>query len=828
MADTQAPASEQTIIAHKSVDFFRIVTGKEVDFFQLLDEALDVGISILDQQLNFLYVNKYAAKTMGLDKSEFSVGQSMADVHHLMIKNKVTSAEYLGNGELSAMPESDGDQSLKLASGFIPMLDGTTHKITRKRTKHGLTISINHDVTQLMHKEEMLERSLELGKSGYWIYDFAEKKIELSPSLHTIITKDEVRAIYANGVISIIHPEDRNAFKLSLGEMRKSGDVAAFTYRNIAGDKWYRTTISSERSQAGKLLRLRAFVTDITKETLQAIELEEAKDVAIAANIAKSEFLANMSHEIRTPMNGVLGMAELLADTDIDDRQREFIKVIQQSSNALLDIINDILDFSKIEAGAFDLDPVPFDLRESLDDIAKLLSVKAQEQGLELVINYPPDLEHLFVGDMSRLRQVIMNLVGNSIKFTETGHILIDVAVKKYSHNRAGLRINITDTGIGIKADKQERIFEKFTQADNSTTRVYGGTGLGLSISKRISQLMGGDLTLKSTFGEGSTFTISVPIPIDIQAERNKAPLEGLTSLNDIKALIVDDLEINRTILTQRLKAWNMTSVAVSGHRDATEALVTAKQEGVPFDVILLDFLMPEMNGQQLATQWSKQSLTGHIPIIMLSSCDKIDTAANLKAVGIYRHLTKPVRDKHLYDVLIATIAKKILDENISNKENMSAPDLEADNIDANIETRPQRGRGKVKILVAEDFMLNQDVIRLMLIDSNYEPVFTNNGLDSVNEFQRNPNSYAAVLMDISMPVMDGYEATSHIREFESTNGRSPIGIIALTGHALKNDRENCLDSGMDDYLTKPVKKELLIKTLDKWTQAHALAIRSA
>ena len=814
------PSLQETgVILGDEAKSYRVTAGRELEFFNILDEALDIGISVMDKDLNYLYVNKFAAQTMHLTTENFTIGDSLTKVHGLMIENDVIDPEILNQKKLSSddtlVRHKEGS---KLFKNLTPLKDGSIQRLTRKTTKNQLTISINHDVTQLVQKEDMLQKSLELGSSGYWIYNFKQKKIELSASISSIMSKAEVDSIYAKGILSIIHKDDRHIFKNALTHMSKSADNIDFTYRNMAGDKWYRTTGNSERGANGKLVRLRAFVKDVTEETVQAMELEKAKDEAVAASIAKSEFLANMSHEIRTPMNGVLGMAELLADTDIDDRQREFIKVINQSSNALLTIINDILDFSKIEAGAFELDPTPFNLRDSLDDVASLLKVKVQEKGLELIIDYPPDMEQFFVGDAGRLRQIIMNLVGNSIKFTDHGHILINVAVKRYTENRAALKIEVTDTGIGIEPEKLAHIFEKFTQADNSTTRVYGGTGLGLSISKRIIELMGGNLKVRSVFGSGSTFSFVVPLPIDNTIERQP---KDTTCLKGLRALVVDDIDINRNILTERLKAWQMSSVEAKDSIDAMAALKHARDENNPFDVILLDFQMPGMNGHELAKMLTNSQATKRVPIIMLSSCDQTISTPDLQTIGIDRFLMKPVRESLLYDNMIGLMAScqvslpVVQNAHIQSTEPISCP-------------LPDVVMSKVPILVAEDFPLNQDVVRLMLEESDYDPVFANNGKEAVDMFQANPDTYAAILMDISMPVMDGYEASERIHAFQAMNGVPLVPIIALTGHALKHDREKCLGASMDDYLTKPVKRENLLRVLDQWTKGQALQVKIA
>jgi len=361
-----------------------------------------------------------------------------------------------------------------------------------------------------------------------------------------------------------------------------------------------------------------------------------------------------------------------------------------------------------------------------------------------------------------------------------------------------------------------DHIFEKFTQADNSTTRVYGGTGLGLSISKRIVELMGGEMRVSSTLGSGSTFSFSIPLLIDTVAERSP---RDVTVLHGLRALIVDDIAINRTILGERLKAWKMRPHAVKDAVDALVALKQAEENNEIYDVILLDYLMPGMNGQELATLIAANPNISGIPILMLSSCDQPVSSQELASIGIASYRVKPVRESQLHEDLVSAISRQ--------KQEQQNPDLTTyGQADALI--KPSHVGEKIKILVAEDFPLNQDVVRLMLEDSQFKAAFANNGLEAVNMFKEKPDSYAAILMDISMPVMDGYEAAELIHAFQLKHNTPLVPIIALTGHALKHDREKCLDSNMHDYLTKPVKQDDLLRTLNKWALGQMEVLQTA
>lgn len=791
---------------------YKIAHGHDAEFLRVLCDFLDVGVSILDENLNYKFIGTTVYNELGISTDQLHVGDPLSKCHELMLANGMLTPDILERNKLRPKDQLRRAQSdTQQAPSTMRLGNGATHKFVRKTLPSGYTISMSHDITELVEKDRILEEALALGNAGYWTYDFETKAYYLSQSLRHYFSEEDQAKIKSRGILAIVHPDDKDLFRRAMKELSRNNDTFDVTCRSNSykgNERWSQTTGQLIRGQDGRAKRIRAFVKDVTRDRRQAKELERAKDDAIAASHAKSEFLANMSHEIRTPMNGVLGMAELLANSDIDDRQREFVNVINNSATALLTIINDILDFSKIEAGAFEMDPMPFDLKASVNDVASMLSSHAQEKDLELIINYPSGLNTNFVADGGRIRQVITNLIGNAIKFTETGHIITDIDVSEPRNNVAFVTINVTDTGIGVEPEKLSKVFQKFTQADGSTTRVYGGTGLGLSISKAIVELMDGRITAKSKLGEGSTFTIRIPLEIDLEAI---TPIYDTSILSGKRALIVDDIQVNRSLLTEQLASWNIESDNVKDGVEALNQLKRKTAEAKPYDLVLLDYLMPAMNGQELAAIMSATPDLADIPIIMLSSCDQPISSQQLKTIGIETYLIKPVREKRLYDAIIETLTVSHAKSGYAGaslpKDEKTEPSIDV----------------KTKVLVAEDFPLNQDVVRLMLADTPYAPTFVNNGQEAVNLYKEAPDRFSVILMDVSMPVMDGYEATNLIQTFEVDDGLVPVPIIALTGHALKHDREECLKAGMCDYLPKPVKQTELLAKLKLWAEKTAV-----
>ncbi|WP_417731820.1 response regulator [Rosistilla oblonga] len=531
-------------------------------------------------------------------------------------------------------------------------------------------------------------------------------------------------------------------------------------------------------------------------------ELVVARDEARDANKAKSSFLANMSHEIRTPMNGIIGMSDLMAGSKLSGEQREYLKMIQHSADALLRLLNDILDFSKIEAGRLELEEIEFSLRDCVGLTGQALAIRAAEKDLELACRVAPEIPDTLRGDPGRLRQILVNLVGNAIKFTNAGEVIIDVGLESRSDDRVRIHARVIDSGVGIPDDKLGHIFEAFSQADTSTTRRFGGTGLGLTISSQLVELAGGKIWVESEVGTGTTFHFTA----EFEVLEDRQPVARFDSLPDrpLRVLVVDDNSTNRRVFIEMLKSWGIESVALASPLAGLEALQQSVQAGPPFDLVLLDYMMPEMDGFAFIERCRSDSELRDTKIVMISSAAQAGHAKRCEQLDVIRYMTKPVIQSELLQTLVDIFADQCgAGATSTSSETDDATDDETNGI-------------PLKILLAEDGLVNQRVAIGLLKRQGHEVVVAADGREAIQAWER--GDFDLILMDVQMPEIDGLQAAEMIREKEQGSG-GHIPIIAMTASAMKGDRERCLAAGMDDYVTKPIVSAELFETIRRQTQ---------
>jgi PAS domain S-box-containing protein len=670
---------------------------------------------------------------------------------------------------------------------------------------HFWDVTDRHRVEQELERERYLLQSLmESLPDAIYFKDLNSRFLRISRALADRFRLDSASDAIGKTDADIFTAEHARAALADEHEIIRTGrPMVARVERETWPDRddtWVSSTKAPLLDNEGHVVGTFGISRDITELKHTQEELRRARDAADAASRAKSEFLANMSHEIRTPLNAVIGLTELLLDTDLTDTQQEYLQMVQNSGESLLELLNDVLDFSKIEAGKIELAHAPFNVRDRISDTMKSLAVRAHNKGLELNCAIDPNVPIRLVGDANRLRQIIVNLVDNAVKFTDEGEVLVDVRCEAVSRDQAKLQVSVEDTGIGVPADKQEQIFEMFQQADSSSSRSYGGTGLGLAIASRLVELMSGRFGMTSVPGHGSTFcfTATFHIAHDVAA----AAPDRSEDFAGRRILVVDDNATNRKTLTDMLTVWGVTPAAAANAREGFDRLAAGARGGDPFEVVLLDIDMPKVDGVELASWIREDKELKGTPLIMLTSSNRPIDFELRPTLGIAGSLLKPVKHSELFELLT-----KVLNASTTKSENVNRTET----------ARAARLCG-VNVLLAEDNVVNQKLSIAVLEKLGCRVTLAPDGREAVAAC--GDGQFDVILMDVQMPTMDGYEATRKIRQLEAKTGRH-TPIIALTAHALRSDRAACLESGMDDYLPKPVRVNELANKLAAVMSRH-------
>ncbi len=775
----------------------------EQSLLEALMETIPDDIYFKDRDGRFLRINRAKALRSGLTDPRLARGLTDADffqVEHADIA-LAQERQIMEQGT----PLVDEVERLIWPDGHISWVSATKVPLRDHQGQIIGTVGISRDVTQHHETEEALHVER----------DRLRTLIDNLPD-HIFIKDRECRFVTVNATHVAALGKHSEAALIGLTNLENHEPALATVYWEddqrvmttgsplldreeefVMPDGIRRLILTTKvplRNGVGEIVGLVGICRDITERKLAEEELRRAKDAAEVASRAKSDFLANMSHEIRTPMNAVIGMTELLLGTPLQPEQRDFLETIRDSADSLLEIINDILDFSKIESGKVDLESYPIEVREWLGDAVRTLAIRAHAKKIELAFEIDDAVPQFVMGDGLRLRQIILNLVGNAIKFTSQGEVVVTVRVELQSEDEIHLHFAVRDTGIGISPDQLSRVFEAFEQADTSMTRRFGGTGLGLSISSRLVSLMGGRIWVQSQLGEGSTFHFLVSFsrataPIPQPEEILNAQL-----LTGLRVLIVDDNDTNRRILLRMCQNWHMHPIAVPDATSALEQLRRASETGPPFDLVLTDASMPDIDGFTLASHIHQDDKISSVVVMMLTSLDQVHGPQDLSAIGIKSFLVKPVKQSDLFDSIMQAMIGRP-----GNRQAPVAPPPAACPLPP------------LNILLAEDSLANQKLAIGLLKRWGHTVTVANNGREAVDLASQ--RQFDLILMDIQMPELDGMEATALIREEQARTGRR-IPIIAMTAHAMKGDRKLCLAAGMDEYVSKPVRPNDLLAAM--------------
>jgi PAS domain S-box-containing protein len=769
--------------------------------YQSLVENLGEGIMTLDRQRHVLIANPAAEKIFGVPRGG-AIGKDLrrfADPGDLpLLESEAARRE---RGEKSAF-----ELRVIRADGERRTLQVTATPLSNAKGQFQSILWVIRDITEekrLLQRLKLLAHTLDSVDECVSICDPDDRVVFVNRAFLRTYGYEECNLIGEN--ISIV--------RSPLNSAEVTGGILPATLAGgWRGELWNRKRDGTDflvlLSTAavidgnGRVEATVGVARDITEPKRAEAELTRTRDRAESANRAKSEFLAMMSHEIRTPMNGVIGMTGLLLDTELTPEQRDYAETVRKSGDALLTVINDILDFSKIEAGKLLIECFPFDLRLVIEEVNEMLAPKAEDNHLEFILEYPSSLPRYFIGDAGRIRQVVTNLVGNAIKFTPRGNVRVAVECLGQDTQVAQMRVAVHDTGVGIPQEKLDSIFARFSQVDSSTTRKYGGTGLGLAIARQLIELMGGSIAAESRLGEGSTFSLTLPLRQDAEPQAG-ADVAGLRGL---RVLVVDDHEVNRRVLTDLTANWGMRSGSCASGEQALQALHAAQAGGDRFHIVILDYQMPGMDGAALAAAIKADPALQEAAVVMLSSLGHSTEVRHMEGASIDAWLVKPVRQSQLLNTLATAWGRKV------KTDGHGHPMAE---VKANW-AGSFAGSG-LRVLVAEDNAVNQKVAVRMLEKLGVRADLASNGREAMELRQILP--YDLILMDCQMPEMDGYEAAREIRRRE--RGTERTVIVAMTADAMTGAREKCIEAGMDDYIAKPIRLEDLVEALRKWLPAR-------
>jgi PAS domain S-box-containing protein len=796
------------------------LSESEESYRQVVEQSPDAVL--VHRQGEILFANRACVSLFGASSARQLVGEQMFDFVHpddregvrtrireydrdfTNVRHNETRLIGLNGKEIYTEAVACSITYLGQASMQVAYRDISRRKEAEKR---------------LLESEASLVGAQRVAHLGSWgrdlndLEDWAHNPLRWSDEMFRLLgySVGEVEVSREN-FVRAIHPDDRDRIGEGMSAAIRERRPYSADYRIILPDGTERNLYSQAEivydEMTKKPSKMVGIVQDVTDRKRAEQELITAKEAAEAGNRAKSEFLANMSHEIRTPLNGVMGMTDLALETDLTLEQREYLETVKLSADSLLTVINDILDFSKIEAGKVDLELDDFNLRDSLEATLKTLALRADERGLELLCEIAPSVPDVVRGDSNRLRQVVINLIGNAIKFTEQGEVALTIHVEAEEGDDRIVHFTVSDTGIGIPAEKQKLIFQPFAQADNSTTRKYGGTGLGLTISKRLVGLMDGNMWVESEVGRGTQFHFTARL------KTSEKPMEVGTiappeALRGVKVLIVDDNRTNRRILEGMLKRWDMKSTSVEDGEEALMQLSSAQSVGDPYTLVLADMHMPKTDGFSLIEQIRQKPELSTAIIMMLTSAGHRGDGARCHELGVAAYLLKPIRQSELREAIARVLGAPGQKGAIPLVTRYSLQDArDPDTV--------------FRVLVAEDNAVNQRLLVRMLEKRGHRVTVAGNGREALDALEK--DTFDLVFMDVQMPVMDGFEATSTIREREKGTGGHQI-VIAVTAHAMKGDREQCLAGGMDNYLSKPIRPQDLDEILEKY---FALRTRSA